>query len=175
MKRGKTNTEFRPEEIFAPLYESYSPVVYRLAFRWLGNYEEALDITNSAFLKLHQALTIGKPIDNPKTWIYSVAVNLCRDSIRRTIKYRGILREKYREHSRMETAHVGNNEQEIALIRAALGQLPERDRILLLLYQDGFSYTEMAQATGIRATSIGKSLSRAIARLTSLLKNGDDR
>lgn len=173
MKRGKTNTSFQPEEIFAPLYESYSPVVFRLAFRWLGNYEEALDLTNGAFLKLHQALARGKPIDNPKTWIYSVAVNLCRDSIRRTIKYRGILREKYQEQTRIETVPSGQNEQEIALIRAAMRRLPERDRILLLLYQDGLSYAEMAQAAGMKTASIGKTLSRAIARLTSVLKNGD--
>jgi RNA polymerase sigma factor (sigma-70 family) len=175
MNRGKMADESHDEIAFAALYEKYSPVIYRLAYRWLGNHEEAADLTNSAFLKLHQTMKADKLIESPKTWIYSVAVNLCRDSLRRTIKYRGILRENYRDHSRTEIIPTGNHEQEIALMRGAMGQLPKRDRILLLLYQDDLSYAEMAQATGIKITSIGKTLSRAIAHLANALKNGDGR
>ena len=175
MKRGKTTDASQCEAIFAPLYEKYSPAIYRLAYRWLGNHEDALDLTDSAFLKLHQTLTANELIENPKTWIYSVAVNLCRDSIRRAINYRSVLRDNFREDSRTEKASAGNHEQEIALIRGALGQLPERDRILLLIYQDDLSYAEIAQATGVKITSIGKTLSRAIARLANVLRNGDGR
>jgi RNA polymerase sigma-70 factor, ECF subfamily len=175
MKQGKMADESPGEVVFTALYEKYSLVIYRLAFRWLGNHEEALDLTNSAFLKLYQQMKSGEVIENPKTWIYSVAVNLCRDSLRRTIKYRGILREKYRERIRTGNIPLGGQDHEIELMRAAMARLPERDRILLLLYQDELSYAEMAQATGIKMTSIGKTLSRAIARLANALKNGDVR
>jgi RNA polymerase sigma factor (sigma-70 family) len=54
--------------------------------------------------------------------------------------------------------------------RDALGQLSERDQTLVLLYQDRLSYAEMAEILGIKPTSIGKLLQRAIERLAAQLK-----
>jgi RNA polymerase sigma-70 factor (ECF subfamily) len=46
-------------------------------------------------------------------------------------------------------------------VRAALGRLPERDRKMLLLRHEGYSYREIAHALGITETSVGSLLLRA--------------
>ena len=53
-------------------------------------------------------------------------------------------------------------------MRAALERLDARDRELLLMREEGFSYKDMAESVGVRATSIGTLLARAQKRFTDV-------
>jgi RNA polymerase sigma factor (sigma-70 family) len=64
-------------------------------------------------------------------------------------------------------------EERIARARQALDALPVRDRILLGLYQDGLSYKEIARSAGIRSSSVGTLLARAIKRLAKQVHQGE--
>jgi RNA polymerase sigma-70 factor (ECF subfamily) len=157
---------------FAVLYDEYSPLIYRLAYRWLGNREEASDLTQNVFLKLHLSFQKDVFIENPKTWLYAVAANLCRDSVRRRIKLRRIIKLDWVNRPRSDKPNTEALQPGIAAIKAAMARMPERDRLLLTLYQDDLSYEEIAEISGLKRTSIGKILSRAIKRLADELKNG---
>ena len=52
--------------------------------------------------------------------------------------------------------------EQAALVRSILAQLPERQQVCLMLRSTGFSYEEIAEATGIPITSIGSVLARAM-------------
>jgi RNA polymerase sigma factor (sigma-70 family) len=157
---------------FAVIYAEYSPVVYRLAYRWLGDREEASDLTQSVFLRLHLAFQDGIVIENPKTWLYTVAANLCRDSVRRRIKLRRIIKFEWVNRPRWDKPNTDEPQLGKASIKVALARMPERDQLLLMLYQDDLAYEEMAAISGLKRTSVGKILSRAIKRLADELRNG---
>jgi RNA polymerase sigma-70 factor (ECF subfamily) len=57
--------------------------------------------------------------------------------------------------------------QEVASVRRALDALGPRDRELLLMREEGFSYREIAEAVGVSATSVGTLLARAQKRFTT--------
>ena len=74
----------------------------------------------------------------------------------------------------MDTLHMTENpfekmETEV-MIRKALSNLKPQERILAVLYSEGFSYKEMAELTDIKFSSIGKMLSRTLGKLKEQLK-----
>ncbi len=163
----------RPEELFQSLYDAFSQAIYRFAFRSLGDLEEAADVTQESFMKLYQAVDDGGTISNPRSWIYTVAANICRD----------LLRRKRRDRKKMAgcapSLGFSENEtgpevrREVDTLRRALASLDERDQLLLMLYADGLSYKELSRATGIRTTSVGKTLHRAINKAAQAIRTGE--
>jgi len=62
------------------------------------------------------------------------------------------------------------DQDRVVKVRQALSRLPDRDRLLIVLYWDEMSYAEMARVLDLRVTTVGKALSRAIDRLAALLE-----
>jgi RNA polymerase sigma-70 factor (ECF subfamily) len=57
--------------------------------------------------------------------------------------------------------------EKIASVRKALADLSERDRQMLLMREEGFRYAEIAEAIGVRSTSVGALLARALERFSA--------
>ena len=157
------------EAAFEALFRRYYPRVYGVAFRFLGDRDEAEDVAQEVFLKLHgQRFPAGE--QQLGGWLYRVAVNLC---LNRT---RGNGRRQLREVAATVEARVrGEGEaadpaaeaerrEHRAQVRRALVYLPERSRDILLLRQAGLSYAEIAQAVGVAPGSVGTLLARAEER-----------
>ncbi|MBW3534800.1 MAG: hypothetical protein KY453_06205 [Gemmatimonadetes bacterium] len=62
----------------------------------------------------------------------------------------------------------------VARVRGALDALDGRDRELLLMREEGFSYQEMADAVGVKASSIGTLLARAQRRFETVVHSTGD-
>ena len=62
---------------FKDTYNTYYKLVYRLAFKFLGNHDNAADITQDVFLHLYSQLELKREIYNIKAWLYKVTSNLC--------------------------------------------------------------------------------------------------
>jgi len=60
---------------FAQLVEQYSPAVYRLALRMLGNEQDAEDVLQETFLKALRSLAAFEGRSSLATWLYRIAVN----------------------------------------------------------------------------------------------------
>ena len=59
-------------------------------------------------------------------------------------------------------------------VLTAIRTLPSRDRLLIALRAQGLSYREIAEAAGVRATSVGQLLARALDRLNGRLTRSED-
>ena len=57
--------------------------------------------------------------------------------------------------------------ERIELVRKALERLSERDRQMLLMREEGFRYTEIAEAVGVRSTSVGALVARALKKFSA--------
>jgi len=141
---------------FNDLYNMYYKSVYRLAFRFLNDFENASDISQDVFIHLYNCIIQKKEIRNEKAWLYKVTSNLCLAFIKKNKRINSIKTEA----TEVQTESDINTE-----ILEALQKLKEKDRMLLTLYNEGLTYKELAEITGIKFTSISKTLSRALKKL----------
>ncbi len=152
---------------FERLYREHYESIYRYAFRLLADAEEARDITQEVFVRLFNHLKRNSQPQHASAWLYRVATNQSLNLLKQTRRRRRLLQENPEPPRSTATAEEELVKKErIVQVRIAIDSLPARDRVLLMLYQDKLSYGEMARITGIKKSSIGKMLARAIEKLS---------
>lgn len=152
---------------FEDIYAENHVKLHRLAQRMVDDRESASDIVQEVFIALYDKLEKGAAILYLNTWLYRVTINKCTDHLNRQKRHRPLeeANDTLAEDSLPERA-----ERE-AFVRKALSRLKPTERALLLLYGEGFSYKEMAESTGIRFTSVGKTLARTLVKMEEQLKS----
>jgi RNA polymerase sigma-70 factor (ECF subfamily) len=163
-----TPTEF--EESFRQLFHVQYASLFRYLNRLTGDADAADDLTQEVFVRLYQR---GSLPNDVRGWMAAVAHNLLRDT-QRTGKRRLQLiqaRPLDLERSGAEPADeyvIG--EERRRRVRIALEKLSERDRRMLLLRHEGYSYREIASLVGVSETSVGTLLLRATAMFSGAYK-----
>lgn len=143
------------------LFEAHGASLFRFARLMLRSPADAEDVVQTAFVRLLDHLARGGSRSNLKAWLFTVAANLCRDQLRTRKRWLVWLPE----HDRLlVTPPDLESADPLALFLTTLRSLAARDRVLLALKAQGLSYREIAQATGLRETSVGRLLARALAR-----------
>jgi len=150
------------EEEFKGLFHAQFPRVFRYLDRLSGDAEVARDLAQDTFVRL---LRRGAPPDRPEAWLVTVATNLWRNA-RATKSRRARLFGPSRSAEVLaDPAESPSSKVEVAetreRVQAAMTQLAERDRQLLLLMAEGYRYREIAEAAGINEASVGTLLARA--------------
>jgi len=157
---------------FESLYRQYYTPIYKFCFRFLNNREGAHDVSQETFIKFFERMNQqGNKIENNRAWLYKVAGNLCLNSLNKKTRHSEI--ENTIEIQSVENTNPENiliDNEKSKMVRNAIGQLKPKNRALILMYQDGLSYQEMAEATGIKQSSIGKTLWRAIDKISANIK-----
>jgi RNA polymerase sigma-70 factor (ECF subfamily) len=152
------------------LYEQYHASLVRLLYRRTGDRDRAEDLAQEVFVR-----ALETPPANPRPWLFAVALNLARDDGRRGIR-QGRRLEALRAESDGAAAPAPDaeleREERLAAVRAALGQLSEKDREALLLKAEGFRYAEIASALGLAQGAVGTTLARARRRLVEAYRAG---
>jgi RNA polymerase sigma-70 factor (ECF subfamily) len=150
------------DERFTLLFDEHHARIFRYLDRLSGDPELAADIAQDTFVRLHRR---GSLPDRPEAWLITVALNLFRNA--RSMESR---RRRLLSVSRAAIAHSdpapdpsrGSDANAAArLVRHALESLGERERSLLLLRAEGYSYRDIAISLDLTETSIGTLLARA--------------
>ncbi len=151
------------EEIYSENYKA----MHRVAFKMIGDKDGASDIVQDVFIDCFQKLRNGLVIDNAKSWLYKVTYIKCIDHFRKQQRLHEI---KLMKDIEIEDKQNDNQEMK-TVIKKALSKLNPQEKVLAVLYSEGLSYKEMASATGIKFSSIGKTLSRTLKKLGKELNN----
>jgi RNA polymerase sigma factor (sigma-70 family) len=148
------------EEHFTTLFESEFPRLYRYLERLSGDPDLAADLAQESFVRLYRR---GSMPDHPGPWLVTVAMNLFRNSRTMSARRGRLLTVARAEASMGDPPPVPDQpgSEEVQRVRLALEQLAQRDRELLLLRCEGYSYRELATALGLHEPSIGTLLLRA--------------
>jgi RNA polymerase sigma-70 factor (ECF subfamily) len=146
------------------LFREYHTPIVRYLTRQLGDADLAEELAQETFLR---AMRHG-PVSNERSWLFAVASNLIRDTIRNETRQR-----KHLELLRADEAERVNETvdeppeltadalREAAYAREALHTIPERDRMALFMSQEGLNYHEIAAALELSVQSVGTTLTRA--------------
>ena len=158
-------------EQFNELYKLHFTTIYRLVSKFSVDRFETEDIVQEVFIRLDLHYESGVKIQYPKTWLYKVASNICINTVRRkpTLQIDAV--------NELNTGVCEGFELKIEadehgkIIMKALSTLKEHERLIVIIYSEGLSYKEIADISGVRFSSVSKSLSRALEKLKPLLKN----
>lgn len=149
---------------FVHLFEAHFHKLYRYLDRLSGEPELASDVAQEAFIRLYRR---GALPDAPEAWLISVAMNLFRNVKSSRSRHRRLLTQARSEGVLSDPSPLPDQaavaEESRHRVRAALDRLPERERRLLLLRAEGYSYRDMAAALELNEASIGTLLARARA------------
>ena len=166
-------------EAFNRLVLNHERPVYSLAYRLLGNAEDAADATQEAFLNAYRAIK-GFRGDAVRPWLFRIAVRCCYDQRRRRKRRREDSLEgdddddlslDPAEDTRLGPEPIAMRAETAAVIERALQQLPFDQRMIVSLCDvEGMSYEEAAAITNAELGTVKSRLSRARARLRDLLR-----
>lgn len=146
------------------VYREHYRSLVRFLYRRIGDLARAEDLAQEAFVRALE----HRP-SQPRAWLFTVAANLARDEGRRASvrkRHLTLIKSEASAAAPEPGPEVALERRERALrVRAALARLAERDREALLLWEEGFSYDEIAAVLGLSRGSIGTTLARARRRL----------
>ena len=132
--------------------------------------EEAEDAVQESFIKAYKALDSFRGESGEKTWLYAIAMNVCRD-MRRTAWYRYV--DRRIDFEKLPMAVSGAQDTSIALMTEVM-RLPRKymEAVWLYYYED-MGLKEVGQMLGVSPSAVSRRLEKAKTMLRSVLK-GDD-
>jgi RNA polymerase sigma factor (sigma-70 family) len=150
------------DRAFTRLFDTHFARIARYVDRISGDPELAADVTQEAFIRLYKR---GALPDRPAAWLITVALNLVRNAVSQRSRRRVLMSPLRATHAAGDPAPAPDaglhSTSETERVRHALDALPVRERSLLLLRTEGYSYRELADALDIRESSVGTLLARA--------------
>lgn len=168
----------KTEASFEAAVEKYHARIFQLTYRYLGNYDEAEDITQEAFIRAYRAWDNFRGDSQVYTWIYRIALNLCHNQqkkMNRRHQAEGTSLDAPLDNSDGDESHttevpdhsavpwnsLERKELNQQLFQAVQG-LPENYRVVIVLRDiEGLSYEEIAEITSCSLEAIKSRLFRA--------------
>jgi RNA polymerase sigma factor (sigma-70 family) len=155
-------------DFLTELYAQYHESLVRVLYRRTGDRERAEELTQEVF-----ARAVASPPRNPRPWLFAVALKLVREEGRKSTR-QGRRLELYRAEQPTVTSSPDDDlvrDEKVTRVRQALSRLSERDREVLLLQAEGFSYDEIAETSGLAKGAIGTTLARARRKLVEAYRD----
>src|SRR3979490_889801 len=137
--------------------------IYALAYRTIGREEDARDVCQETFLRAFRALPGFRGQAKFSSWLYRIALNLCRDWIRR--ERRTPIVEAPADKDMIELIEAAEPSEAIEdliarrdLVRAVervMAQLPEEQRTAIVLKEyHGLTFQEIADLVGCPLSTV---------------------
>ena len=159
---------------FSVLVRKYQKSVHALAWRKIGDFHIAEDITQDTFLQAYQKLSTLKKPQRFASWLYVIAANYCKMWLRKKRLSTQSLENTSSTQLEKETYSgyvIAENERTTAetqreVVKKLLAKLQESDRtVITLYYLGGMTYEEISEFLGVSVTAIKSRLHRARQRL----------
>ena len=156
------------EQLFEELYEKYANDVLRVSYFYLGDRQQAEDVTQDVFVRLLTHTPELVP-GREKAWLLKVALNRCRDLWRAAWVKRVVLGSPAMELTPAPDQMDDRLERQ-ELLQAIHRLPPDFKDVILLHYYQGFGIAEISQMLKVPEGTISSRLSRGRKKLEEMLK-----
>lgn len=152
------------------LVRRWTPAVWRFCVRMVGDEQDASDITQDVMIRVLSNLDRYDRTRSFSTWVFGIARNACIDEHRR---------RQHRRHDPLAEVvdagpsplHEATREQRAQQLRAALDQLPDMYReVLVLFHFEHLKYTEIAEALALPLGTVMNRIFRARQKVRALIE-----
>ncbi|RKU07992.1 RNA polymerase subunit sigma-24 [Candidatus Poribacteria bacterium] len=160
-------------EAFNELVNRHHSKIYGLAYRMLGNPDDAADATQETFLEAYKSVKTFQFQSQFGTWLYRIGINTCQQYIRKSQsnerKLTAYTREaeihgSASENDSPERAAIKTEQNEV--VQDAIGQLPPKQReVVTLYYMQHLKYREIAEILKCSEGTVASRLNQALKNL----------
>ena len=159
-------------EAFDVIVERHRRTVYQVCYRFMGNHEDASDLSQEAFVRAWRGLKNFRGESQLSTWLHRIAVNVCLNKVSvKTPPVEPIEALERLEDTRTEGARSALlREERAATVRKAIAGLPKKQRATLILraYHD-LSHQQIAEILGSSVGAVKANFFHALANLKKIL------
>lgn len=163
-------------QAFDELVIRHQKRIFNLAYRLLGDYEEANDLAQEAFIRAYKKIKSFRREASFSTWLYCLATNLCRNKLRqwqRKGRFQTVSLSDSSEPGGKEVIHsladphpgpdeIYERKEQQALIQKAINSLGEEHRLVVVLRDiQGLAYEEIARIVDCSEGTVKSRLHRA--------------
>jgi RNA polymerase sigma-70 factor (ECF subfamily) len=159
-------------EAFDVIVERHRRQVYQLCYRFLGNHEDASDLTQDVFVRAFKGLRNFKFDSALGTWLYRVGVNACLNRVaRKTPRLEPLEPERHVDQRYADAHELVARDERAVVVRRAIAKLPPKQRATLVLrmYQE-MSHEEIAGVLGTSVGAVKANFFHALGNLKRLLQ-----
>lgn len=166
------------QKAFNQIVLRYKDKVFNTAYRFLGDYQEANDLTQECFISIYNNIRKFRGESSLSTWIYSITANTCRNKLKSADKRRALktvsLKDRILETKDDNSSPVKMFEKKELenSIQNAINSLPDDQREVLVLRDiEDLAYEDIAKILNCEAGTVKSRLHRARMELKDKLKN----
>jgi RNA polymerase sigma-70 factor (ECF subfamily) len=171
---------------FRRLVARYQRRVYSVAYGMVRNHEDAMDVTQESFIKVHRYLANFQGSSSFYTWLYRIVVNVAIDHIRRdkgqSVEYDDRIAQEgegIEGDGSLLPSILGSNpakalsrQELLSMMQKAIDSLPPYHRAVIVMRElEGMSYKEMAKAMKVSKGTIMSRLHHARHKLQKALSD----
>lgn len=166
LKRAKSGDD----EAFYSLFHSYEQDIYKMAYVYVNNETDALDIVQETAYRSFRSIKHLKHERYFKTWLIRIAINCSIDFLRKNKRLAYVEPEKNAYYFKTEEVDI-----DVTLtIQNLIGKLDEMEKSMILLkYYEGFTFEEAAEILTIPLGTSKSILYRAVEKLREDLQKED--
>lgn len=158
--------------------------IYNFAYKFFFDHDLAMEAAQKTFISMHRNIGGLQDINRFKSWLYTIAVNYCREEARKTKANRSVslhdLQPGEREDSyRWETSHSRNENPERQLRQAELSDLlqqclfelsEEQREVVIMKEYEGLKFREIAEALNISENTVKSRMYYGLDGLKKILE-----
>lgn len=162
-------------DAFDLVVERHRRGVYHLCYRFVGNHEDASDLTQDVFLRAYRGLRNFHGRSSLATWLYRIGVNVCLNRVgAKTLAVEPIDDRQHTDTRSESPAERMLRSERAVQVRAAIAELPRKQRATLILrmYHD-LSHQEIADMLGSSVGAVKANFFHALGNLKKALARRD--
>jgi RNA polymerase sigma-70 factor (ECF subfamily) len=162
-------------QAFEQLISQYEKKVFNTAYRLTGNYEDAADVAQEAFLRAYSSIPEFRGDSSFATWLFRIVHNACLDELRKRKRQRAtsldepVAGEDGEMDRQLAVADVSDGPEQALervevqrTVQESISALDEEYRLVVVMRDiQGYSYNEIADALGINLGTVKSRLNRA--------------
>lgn len=161
---------------FGELARRWQRRIYAFVCRYVGNAEEAKDLTQNTFTKAYSNLARLSDPSSFSAWVHKIALNECRMRHRKQVRSRQVALEELEHPDSLQvetrTPEAVFRSREVSeLVREVMQELPEEQRTVILMKEyQGLKFHEIAEIEDVPLSTVKSRMYLGLKNLRRMLE-----